>query len=220
MRQLDLWMLGIERPPSYAFLKAVDVIAEQPTTAGSQAVRRSTQLRRKAELINRAAIEARRRADEVLKASFERSKEIRARLLKEAAMLMRSDAASLQVLDVERNELLLLGWKGFHPDSAAHWQRVAVGRESTCGAALMECRRVVVADVKNPAYGLTQEGIADYELSGLVAVQSTPLVSRDGRVLGMMSTHWRRFHQPADRDLAEFDVLARQAADALESMRT
>ena len=55
-------------------------------------------------------------------------------------------------------------------------------------------------------------------LSRLVAVQSTPLVSRDGR-LGMISTHWRRVHQPAQRDLARLDLLARKAADVLESAR-
>ena len=135
-------------------------------------------------------------------------------------MLMRSDAASMQVLDVEKEELLLLGWKGFHPDSAANWQRVSVGNESTCGAALKERQRVIVADVNDPNYGLTQEGIAQYKLSRLVAVQSTPLVSRDGHLLGMISTHWRRAHQPAECDLAQFDVLARQAADVLESART
>ena len=135
-------------------------------------------------------------------------------------MQMRSDAASVQLLDVEKNELLLLGWKGFHPDSAAHWQRVACGPESTCGAALKDRQRVIVADVNDPACGLTQGGIACYELSGLVAVQSTPLVSRDGRLLGMLSTHWRRLHQPAERDFALFDVLARQAADVLDQLAT
>lgn len=220
MRQLDLWMLGIERPPSYVFLKAVDIIAEQPLAAVSEVVRRSIQLRRKAELVNQAAIEARLRADEVLKASFERSKERRAGLLREAAMLMRSDAASMQVLDVEKDELLLLGWRGFHPDSAAHWQRVSIGNESTCGAALKERQRVIVADVNDPTYGLTQEGIAHYKLSRLVAVQSTPLVSRDGHLLGMISTHWRRVHQPAERDLGRFDVLARTVADVLEGAST
>ena len=135
-------------------------------------------------------------------------------------MLMRSDAASMQVLDADKDELLLLGWKGFHPDSAAYWQRVSVGNESTCGAALKERQRVIVADVNDPTYGLTQEGIAQYKLSRLVAVQSTPLVSRDGRLLGMISTHWRRVHQPAERDLARFDLLARKAADVLESART
>jgi signal transduction histidine kinase len=47
-------------------------------------------------------------------------------------------------------------------------------------------------------------------------VQSTPLLSRSGRVLGMISTHRREPHQPAERALRLLDVLARQAADLIE----
>jgi len=220
MQDLDVWLRGIERPPSSIFLRAVDIIAEQPTPAVPETVRRSIQLLRKAELLNQAAAEARLRAAEVFKAGFKRSKELRAKLLKEAAILMRSDAASMQVLDEEKHELLLLGWKGFHSDSAACWQRVSVGNESTCGAALQERQRVIVKDVNDPAYGLTEEGIACYKLSRLVAVQSTPLMSGDGRLLGMISTHWRRVHRPAERDLARFDVLARKVAYVLERANT
>ena len=153
-------------------------------------------------------------------ATLQRSTEIRGRLLESATMQMRSDAASLQLLDTDKKELLLLGWKGFHPDSAAYWQRVPCGNESTCGVALKERQRVIVPDVNDPTFGLTEEGIAYYKRSGLVAVQSTPLVSRDGRLLGMMSTHWRRLYHPMKAELALFDVLAHQAADLLDGTIT
>src|SRR5206468_3618192 len=48
------------------------------------------------------------------------------------------------------------------------------------------------------------------------AVQSTPLVSRSGRLLGMISTHWREPHRPTERAFRLLDVLARQAADLIE----
>lgn len=41
-------------------------------------------------------------------------------------------------------------------------------------------------------------------------------MSRNGNLLGMISTHWREPHQPSDRDLRLLDILARQAADLLE----
>ena len=47
-------------------------------------------------------------------------------------------------------------------------------------------------------------------------MQSTPLLSRTGQMLGMISTHWREPHQPSERSLALLDVLARQAADLIE----
>ena len=51
------------------------------------------------------------------------------------------------------------------------------------------------------------------------AVQSTPLVSRTGKVLGMFSTHYRRPRRPSERELQLLDLLARQAADLIERKR-
>jgi PAS domain S-box-containing protein len=48
---------------------------------------------------------------------------------------------------------------------------------------------------------------------------STPLVSRDGHLVGVISTHWREVHQPTERELRLLDVLARQAADLIERAR-
>jgi PAS domain S-box-containing protein len=41
-------------------------------------------------------------------------------------------------------------------------------------------------------------------------------MARSGRLLGMISTHWRRPHRPIGRELQPLDVLARQAADLIE----
>ncbi len=59
----------------------------------------------------------------------------------------------------------------------------------------------------------------EYRRSNIRAVQSTPLVSRSGQLLGMISTHWREPHQPTQRALWRLDVLARQAADLIERAR-
>jgi PAS domain S-box-containing protein len=50
-------------------------------------------------------------------------------------------------------------------------------------------------------------------------VQSTPLFSLSGKLLGMISTHWREPHQPTERALRRLDVLARQAAYLIERGR-
>ncbi len=91
---------------------------------------------------------------------------------------------------------------------------------STCGAALAKCERVVVADVETSDFMAGTRDLDEYRRSEVRAVQSTPLVSRSGRLLGMISTHWRKPHQPAERDLRLLDVLARQAADLLDRARS
>ena len=51
---------------------------------------------------------------------------------------------------------------------------------------------------------------------GFRSAQSTPLISRSGRILGMFSTHWKMRRELNERELRFLDLLARQAADLIE----
>ena len=138
------------------------------------------------------------------------------RVLDAAIGLMSADMGSMQRFCPERNELRLLAWRGFHPESAAFWEWVRLDSSSTCGAALSAGHRVTVPDVEACSLMAGTADLDAYRRSDIRAVQSTPLVSRFGRVLGMISTHWREPHQPRERALRLLDVLARQAADLIE----
>src|SRR5262245_47853660 len=138
------------------------------------------------------------------------------RVLDAAINLMSADMGSMHRFYPEQHELRLLAWKGFHPDSAAFWERVHPASASTCGAALSVGHRVTVPDVEASDFMAGTADLYAYRQSGIRAVQSTPLISRSGRLLGMISTHWREPHQPTERALRLFDVLARQAADLIE----
>jgi len=138
----------------------------------------------------------------------------------EAAMeLMASDAASVQMLAPDGESLTLLGWRKFHPASAAFWQRVTADAGSTCGVALRDNVRVLVTDVDSCEFMAGTQDLEEYRRSGIRAVQSTPLRSRLGSPLGMISTHWHTPHTPTEEDFRLFDVLARQAADLIERTR-
>jgi PAS domain S-box-containing protein len=139
-----------------------------------------------------------------------------AQILGAAIELMASDAASVQMLAADHTSLRLLAWRNFHPDSAAFWQRVTVGAGSACSHALRDNVRVVVADIEACEFMAGTHDQQEYRRSGIRAVQSTPLRSRSGRSLGMLSTHWRTPHHPTEEDFRFFDVLARQAADLIE----
>ena len=139
-----------------------------------------------------------------------------AQILGAAMELMASDAACVQMLAADHASLRLLAWSNFHPDSAAFWQRVAAGAGSTCGQALRNNERVVVADIEACEFMAGTKDQHEYRRSGIRAVQSTPLRSRTGRPLGMLSTHWRTPHTPTEEDFTFLDVLARQAADLIE----
>ena len=134
-----------------------------------------------------------------------------------AAMeLMASDAACLQMLAADNTSLRLLAWTNFHPDCVPFWERVAVGAGSTCSKALSDNQRVVVPDIDSCAFMAGTPEQLEYRRAGVRSVQSTPLRSRTGRLLGMLSTHWRTPHTATDEDFRFFDVLARQASDLIE----
>ena len=137
-------------------------------------------------------------------------------ILGSAMELMHADLASLQVLIPETQELLLLAHKNFHPDSAKFWKYVNAGSTSVCGRALAKGERVIVEDIEHLRSGMDEGEHEAFTLSGIVSVQSTPLISRAGNQVGMISTHWKKPHKPSERELALYDIVARQVADMLE----
>lgn len=140
-------------------------------------------------------------------------------LVEGAATLMRSQFASMQILHPERGasgELQLLAHRGFDAKAIDYWRWVPIDSGSTCGEAMRTGQRVMVSDVETCEFMAGTQDLAELRRLGIRASQSTPLVARGGRLLGMISTHWDRPHQPSARDLANLDLIARQAADLIE----
>jgi PAS domain S-box-containing protein len=142
------------------------------------------------------------------------------RILDGAISLMNADMGSMQILHPEQNELRLLTCRGFHPGSAAFWDRIDIrSAHTSCGVALLSGGRVMVPDCEVCDFMAGSADLDYYRLSGIRAVQSTPLVTRSGELLGMISTHWSEPHHPPESLLQLLDVLARQAADLIERTR-
>ncbi|PWU04380.1 MAG: hypothetical protein C5B52_01580 [Bacteroidetes bacterium] len=135
-------------------------------------------------------------------------------ILNAATEIMNSDCASIQTMIQDKEELYLLAYKNFHPTSVKHWEYVKADSHSSCGLALIKGERVIIPDIENHPFD--DVDYKAYRMSGIVAIQSTPLTSRSGKLVGMISTHWKKVCTPSDEKLNLFDVLARQAADLIE----
>jgi PAS domain S-box-containing protein len=133
------------------------------------------------------------------------------RVLDAAISLMSADKGSIQKYDAERDELQLLVSRGFRPELVAFCERIDRKSATSCGMALAAERRVIIPDTE-------RSDIADTG-ADIRAMQSTPLVSRSGRLLGMLSTLWGKPHFPAEHELRALDVFARQAADLIERVQ-
>jgi PAS domain S-box-containing protein len=130
--------------------------------------------------------------------------------------MLNADFGNVQLYDPETGALKIVAQRGFQQEFLDYFDRVEEGTAS-CGAALQRRERVVVEDIEtDPLFAPHRKIVA---AAGYRAVQSTPLFSRSGEPLGMISTHFHQPHRPAERELRLIDLYARQAAEMIERKR-
>ena len=136
-------------------------------------------------------------------------------ILDTAIALTHADAGTVQILNPERDALEILASKGFSAYVTEHFRWVSARSAPSCGAALRAGGRTYV-DFDDPAVADLLE-MRLHTGDGYLSAQSTPLLTRAGRPIGMVLTHWRqRRHRPNERELRYLDLLARQTADLLD----
>src|SRR5512143_1177418 len=207
-----------------------------PVTSANEAARLAAlnlmedaiQARQAAENLNAGLRESERRLEVALAASqqlqsasallIERGSDdaVYQKLVESAVAIMRSDMGSMQAVDEENDVLRLVACHGFDPAFMTTFAVVGHETKTSCAWARRLGQRVVVPDVEAWEVTADSPDLADLLRMGIRSVQSTPLVSRGGRLVGVISTHWRAPHTPAEADLRSLDVLARQAADLIE----
>lgn len=138
------------------------------------------------------------------------------RVMDAAARLLQADCASIQTKVPATPALRLVAAMGFVPEATAYWQRVEAGSTSSCGQALSTGQRIIIPDVERDRLLAGTEDLRHMRLCGIRAVQSTPLLSPSGAPVGMLSTHWRRAHEPPAGVLRFLDVVASHVAALIE----
>ncbi len=132
-----------------------------------------------------------------------------------AIHLTRSDAGTVQLLDERTGELVLLAAHGLKQKMIENFYRVQPGSNTSCGLALASGQRTFI-DYDVPESEDPDGSRRMHLEAGLLSAQSTPLITRSGKTIGMISTHWRIRRRPAERELRYLDLLARQATDLIE----
>jgi PAS domain S-box-containing protein len=126
-----------------------------------------------------------------------------------------ADFGNIQLLDPISSDLRIAAHRGFPPWWLEFWSSAAKGK-GACGTALERGERVIVEDVEKSQIFSCTPALDTLRRVGVRSVQSTPLISRSGKAVGMFSTHYRTQGRPEDRVLRLLDLLARQAADIIE----
>jgi PAS domain S-box-containing protein len=137
-------------------------------------------------------------------------------ILNATIALQNADFGNVQLYNSETETLEIVAYSGFQRDFLNYFAGVKE-TGAACGRAMQRRERVIIEDVLADPDFAPHRQIAAF--AGFRAVQSTPLFSRTGEPLGMISTHFRQTHRPSARDLRFTDFYARLAAELVERRR-
>src|SRR5215472_7451572 len=134
--------------------------------------------------------------------------------LEKVLSLARAERGNVQLADPSSGALRIIAQHGFDEEFLDHFAAVDDDR-SACGRAARRAAQLVISDViTDPGFEPHREVAA---ASGFRAVQSTPLVDKAGRVVGVVSTHYPRPYAPPARDMLIISRYADLIAQILAS---
>ncbi len=114
------------------------------------------------------------------------------------------------------DELVIVAQRGLTAAFLKKFRRVRKEYGCACGRALRLRRTVVIKDVaKDPEFAAY---LKDAKNAGFRAVQTTPLFTGDGLLLGMVSNHFANVHEPTPFEveiLRSYSLLAAEHAYSL-----
>ncbi|MGB7921822.1 MAG: ATP-binding protein, partial [Pyrinomonadaceae bacterium] len=137
-------------------------------------------------------------------------------VLRSALAVQDTGFGLLSLCDPERDGLKIEVSSGFDAEFLKQVEFVPSGG-GACGTCYKERRRVVIEDVElDPIFAPYREAARG---AGFRAVHSTPLITRNGKIIGVLSAHFRETHLPSEREARLMDLYARMAADIIENAR-
>ena len=129
-----------------------------------------------------------------------------------------ADKGNIQLLDRDSGTLRLAAHNGFDEPFVEFFESV-MGDDTACGVALHSKQRVIVENICESEIYVGNHSLDAMREADVMAVQSLPLLSSTGNVLGIVSVHFINAHRPSEQELRLMDLLARQTADYLERKR-
>jgi GAF domain-containing protein len=135
-------------------------------------------------------------------------------ILDDVIALLGAEYGNVQLL--MGDDLVIAAQRGLSADFLKTFRRVKKDDGSACGRALRLGETVIVGDVEyDPEFSAFRP---DAKKAGFRSVQSTPFFSKDGNVLGMVSTHFAHAHVPTPiemQTLKEYSAVATEHLNKL-----
>jgi hypothetical protein len=131
-----------------------------------------------------------------------------------------ADMGNIQLLESANGSLKIAASQGFSAPFLDFFATVSAHTNSACGATLVNRMRIMVEDVATSYLFVATPALDIMLVANARGVHSTPLLSSSGRLMGVMSTHWRRPLCGMPYDPAPLDRLAVGLADRLQEIES
>lgn len=135
-------------------------------------------------------------------------------ILEQAIAMHRTNMGNIHLFDQQTSLLLISTQRGFNSDYLDYFRTVSINDHSVYARAIRAGESVMIENVEaDPLYRPYRVIAA---AAGYRAVQSTPLMSSGGKLVGALSTHFRQPRQFLPWEMNLINMHARHAADLIE----
>jgi len=132
----------------------------------------------------------------------------------QAARLIGSQFANIQLYVASQNTLLMLAYRNFDPGFVGQFAAFRPDGRTSCSRAVASGRQVILEDIER------DEPFAPHVpaalSAGFRALQSTPLKGRSGEAIGVLTTHFAEPRAFSNDELTEMDAFGRWVSAELE----
>ena len=138
-------------------------------------------------------------------------------ILAAAAEFTGTEKGNIQIYDPKTKHLKVLVHQGFGEGTGENGGDN--GSQTITDEAARKLERVILEDVARDPGMMSTRDLEVLLKDGIRAIQSTPLISRDGHLIGLLNNHFTSPHRPGEREMRYLDLLGRMTADFLERSR-
>jgi|SRR5687767_4202514 len=138
-------------------------------------------------------------------------------LLTMALLMHKTNMGIIQLIDKKTGFLKIVAHQGFSSSFLEHFKEVSMGDNSASGRASHTREIVLIEDVTSDPLYTSHKKIA--LSAGYRSVQSTPLISSNGEIVGVLSTHFRIPRKFLEEELNSLREYGQHSADIILSLK-
>jgi hypothetical protein len=137
-------------------------------------------------------------------------------ILDDALCVESAQSGKVRLLSDDALRLDIVAQRGLSADFASRFEHISTTDRAPAALALSKKARVVVSDVARDVRASLFSSACEAE--GFEAMQSTPILGREGRAIGTLSTMFRQHPALSSADGVVLDFCAARLAEAVEAV--